>query len=141
MKDDCVYTTDIRLDKDGYPRMKHNKRVWGLHRLIYTFVQGEIPQGMVIGHSCNNKGCINPHHLYLTTPEQNSSDAARDGLYRTGFVNEKTRIAHEDWKTILRLYHDDGLSQETIGKMYGVSQGRISEICRKYKLLFTGDKK
>ena len=130
MTGDCVYTTDVILDKDGYPRVKHQQRMWRLNRLIFTFVHGEIPEGMVVGHSCNNKGCINPNHLYLTTPKQNSTDAARDGLYRTGRIKEELKKADEDWLLICRMYHDEGMSQQAIADVYGTYQSRISEIIR-----------
>ena len=91
---DCIYTKDVALDKDGYPRIKWKKKMWRLNRLIYTFTNGSIPEGMVVGHKCNNKGCINANHLYLTTAQENSTHAARDGLYFNGYHNKK-RIANK----------------------------------------------
>lgn len=133
MKGDCSFTTGVNLDKDGYPRVKWKKRTWRLNRLLYTFTHGPIPEGMVIGHACNNKGCINPTHLYLTTPQQNSTDAARDGLYKTGFFNKAFEEADKNWLLICKLYHEEGYSQDRIAFIFGVYQSRISEILRKYK--------
>jgi hypothetical protein len=110
--------------------------MWRLNRLIFTFVNGEIPEGMVVGHKCNNKGCINPDHLYLTTSSQNSTDAARDGLYRSGFINMKFKEASEDWLTISLMYHNEGLSQDKIAEIYKITQPRVSEILRKNKYNF-----
>jgi hypothetical protein len=133
MTDDCIYTTDVVLDRNGYPRVKWSKRLWRLNRLLYTFAHGNIPEGKVIGHTCNNKGCINIHHLYLTTAGENSTHAARDGLYFTGFHNKELEEASNDWLRISILYHEQGLSQQTIADMYGVYQVRVSEIIRKHK--------
>lgn len=35
------------------------------HRLSYTKFVGPIPKDAYIGQVCNNKGCVNPDHLYL----------------------------------------------------------------------------
>jgi hypothetical protein len=42
------------------------------HRAAYTAVHGPIPQGMVVDHTCFNRGCINPAHLRLLTLFENS---------------------------------------------------------------------
>lgn len=127
---DCVYTTDVVLDKDGYPRIKWNKRQWRMNRLLWTFAYGEIPTGLVVGHKCNNKGCINVNHFYLTTPEQNCTDAARDGLYFTGFHNKAYEHAYSEWKHIMLMYHVMGYSQQAIADVYGIHQSRVSELIR-----------
>lgn len=129
----CVYTTDVSLDKDGYPRIKHNKRMWRLNRFVYTLVHGEIPNGNVIGHLCNNKGCINPHHLYLTTASENSTHAKLDGLYRTGYKSDHIKKLDDDWLNVCRLYHEEGLSQQAIADIYSVQQPRVSQLIRSNK--------
>jgi hypothetical protein len=133
MTDDCIYTKDVVLDKDGYPRIKWKKKLWRLNRLIYTLSNGQIPEGMVVGHKCNNKGCINANHLYLTTAQENSTHAARDGLYFNGYHNKNIESAAKDWLHVCEMYHVQGYSQKSIGKMYDVSQARISEVLRKHK--------
>lgn len=38
-------------------------RRWYAHRLAFTIFVGPIPEGYEIDHLCENKTCINPHHL------------------------------------------------------------------------------
>ena len=33
------------------------------HRIAYQVFVGDIPPGMLIEHSCDNKWCVNPDHL------------------------------------------------------------------------------
>lgn len=130
----CIISKDRATDKDGYPRVKHQGKGWRLHRLIYTFCYGNIPEKQVVAHKCNNKSCINPEHLYLCSPQQNSSDAARDGLYKSGSqngnYNKNLELARKDHETILHMYCIQKLSQRAIAQVYGVHQGRISEILK-----------
>lgn len=128
---DCVYTTDVTLDKDGYPHAKHGGKLWRLNRLIFTFVNGKIPEGKVVGHRCNNKGCINPHHLYLTTAAENSTQAKLDGLYKTGPASGRAKLSEEDVKELRRLYYEETVSQDKLAKKYKLSQSTVSAIVRK----------
>ena len=105
---DCVCPTHIYRDKDGYPRAKHQGRLWRLNRLIWTLSYGEIPDGKVVGHTCNNTGCINITHLYLTTSHENSTHAARDGLYRTGSDHPKFKAKPDLVNEVIRLYDEIG---------------------------------
>lgn len=47
---------------------------------MWITVHGPIHAGLFVCHSCNNKKCINPNHLYLATNQKNIQDAYRDGL-------------------------------------------------------------
>ena len=43
-------------------------------RLAYLIYKGEIPDKMVIMHTCDNPSCVNPQHLIIGTHQQNSQD-------------------------------------------------------------------
>jgi len=127
---DCILTTNRYLDKDGYPRAKFKGRSQPVHRIMYELIHGEIPAGGVIGHYCNNTGCVNPTHHYLTTAAENSSHAARDGLYRTGFNNHKTKLSPQDKIGICDEYASGNYTQRELSLKYQISQSRVSEIIK-----------
>lgn len=43
-------------------------------RVAYELHRGEIPDGMLICHTCDNPICVNPNHLYAGTYQDNADD-------------------------------------------------------------------
>lgn len=56
------------------------------HRVAYALTHGEIPEGKQINHTCDNRRCVNPAHLYAGTAKQNTGDAINRGRWRSPFV-------------------------------------------------------
>jgi len=50
-------------NRQGYGTVKHNYRHWMAHRLIWTALVGDIPEGMTLDHLCQTLNCVNPDHL------------------------------------------------------------------------------
>jgi len=54
-----------------WTKQKHRKYGYGsVHRIIYEYVYGEIPEGFEIHHKCNNPLCFNPEHLEALSQAQ-----------------------------------------------------------------------
>lgn len=65
----------------GYGQFKTHGVLWRAHRLIFTLVNGPIPDGLVVRHACDNRRCCNPAHLELGTHDDNMADAvSRDRM-------------------------------------------------------------
>ena len=71
---------------NGYGRfaLTPPKRMEGAHRVAYVLSKGPIPSGMVVMHSCDNRGCCRPDHLTLGTVADNNADTRQKARHPHG---------------------------------------------------------
>lgn len=76
-ENECIeFTGSLRA---GYGAIKINGRIESTHRVSYALTFGEIPQGFLVCHKCDNKKCINPEHLFLGSYKDNMQDCKEKG--------------------------------------------------------------
>lgn len=66
-------------NKDGYGNFSIRRKTSASHRYSWIFHKGEITKGMNVLHSCDNRYCVNPEHLFLGTQRDNMEDMIRKG--------------------------------------------------------------
>jgi len=75
---DCWHWCGVR-NTGGYGRMTYEGRSQVAHRLAWIAWKGPIPEGMSVLHSCDNRACVNPDHLWLGTYSDNMKDCWAKG--------------------------------------------------------------
>lgn len=64
---------------DGYGVFRIKNRGTSAHRIAYALKVGHIPTGVSVLHSCDNRSCVRPDHLFLGTQLENVNDMMKKG--------------------------------------------------------------
>lgn len=139
------------LFSNGYGAMGHGGKTLKGHRVSYELHKGPIPEGMYVCHSCDNKSCTNPDHLWLGTPADNMNDKVaksrqskgerhaatfRDSPkfkanFPRGERSGQSKITDSERLTVIDRVKA-GQSQRAIAADYGITQSAVSAIWRRF---------
>lgn len=75
--------------QNGYGQFRVGKKKVKAHRFAYQITYGRILPTICVCHKCDNPKCVNPKHLFLSTPKGNALD--REAKKRSGDGGSKTK--------------------------------------------------
>lgn len=84
----------------GYGTLKVNGTTAQAHRVAWELVNGPIPKGLCVCHSCDNRPCCNPAHLFLGTSADNTADCVAKGRQVKGVDCHKAVLTPVDVRQI-----------------------------------------
>lgn len=122
----------------GYGSFWLNGRTYNAQRAMWIIVHGEEPPRHIqVCHTCDNRMCVNPGHLFLGTAADNMNDKVVKGRHRRGTPNPRrgedapgAKLTNERVLEIRARYVPHRVSQYQLAKEYGVSQPTIGKIVR-----------
>lgn len=114
-------------DKDGYGIATVDGKNIRAHRLSYEVHHGWIDEAMLICHSCDNRPCCNPGHLFEGAPVDNSQDMVKKGRSLTGSRNHKAKLMEANIPEI-RALRAAGQTCRELAQKFVVSTSMIQFI-------------
>lgn len=115
----CIEHVGYRMP-NGYGQVNRGGRVWLAHRWAADQAHGPCPDGQVVRHRCDNRGCVNPEHLEYGSQGDNLIDRRERHRYR--------KLTREDAESIKRLLATQTRSLACIGREFGVSYTMVRHI-------------
>jgi hypothetical protein len=113
----------------GYGKLKQGYA----HRISWEIHSGAVPTGMLVCHTCDNRVCVNPAHLFLGTYADNNRDCREKGRHVSvglpGERNGRAKLSDADVLDVARLVRE-GVSRPEIAKTYGITRERVYQLAR-----------
>lgn len=102
------------------------------HRVAYELEHGDVPNDKMILHTCDNRLCVNPGHLYAGDHADNAEDmyerSPPNREYETGEEAANAKLTEKQVKEIKAKMNVK--TQPELAENYGVSVSLISKISR-----------
>jgi uncharacterized protein (DUF433 family) len=124
---------------NGYGNWNDGNRYTSPHRSSYEMFVGPIPAGLEVCHTCDNRICVNPDHLFVGTRADNMQDAKRKGRLSRGekhAMSIRTGMRMPHAKLTVANVHaivarlSSGHRSSVIAKDYRVTPSAINAIRR-----------
>jgi hypothetical protein len=133
--------------KDGYPSFNLDGKTRHAHRVAWIVTHGPISSpNLVVCHKCDNKLCVNPDHLFLSSQAGNMADKVSKGRQNKGDNHPSrlhpearprgeavttAKLTEQQVRDIRERYASGGINQYQLADEYGVTQVLISRIIRR----------
>jgi hypothetical protein len=119
-------------DRDGYGMLTHHRgKQIRAHRASYELHVAKIPTGLLVCHLCDNPSCINPEHLFVGTPKENTQDMMKKNRrpVLSGERHPNAKLTDDQVAQIIQLRSEKRLLKD-IANQFNISFQTVSSITK-----------
>jgi hypothetical protein len=125
------------FDKDGYGQIYYPQRKVATRTNIvaWELTNGFVPKGLCILHTCDNRPCIRPTHLFSGTNAQNTADMLARGRERRWY-----KFSDYDVEVMLAMREEGYLMREiatefetSISYVCDILNGKRRDRCKRQR--------
>lgn len=117
----------------GYGMIAYKRKKILAHRASYIAYRGDLPDNLIIAHTCDVAACLAPLHLFATSQKENSIDCSikgrAKGLFPKGNKGPATLINEEKAREI-KQYLIQGYGPNKTAELAKVSIHIAQDIAR-----------
>lgn len=129
---DCWIWNAGQPQANPYGRIWHDGKAHGAHQVSYYLQHGTWPQAhQLIRHTCDTPRCVNPAHLVIGTPADNSRDMTNRQRQAYGAKHGNAILVDDDIREMRRLYATGEYRQVDLAGIFGTDQTNVSLIVRR----------
>lgn len=111
--------------KDGYGNFGSGKG--HAHKFSYQTFIGKVPKGMDVCHTCDNRACCNPNHLFLASHLENMKDMVKKKRSKRGENAASSKLTEKEVLKIRKLLENE-LPMTEIANKFNVTPTTIRAI-------------
>lgn len=113
------------LNQGGYGKF----RSISASRVAWIYANGPISKGQQVCHSCDNRKCVNPDHLFLGSIADNMQDKVAKNRQAKG-SKIGVSILNEQMVLDIRKMRISGCEFEEIAKTFNISWWLVRSLCK-----------
>ena len=112
-------------DREGRPKFALGGKSINASRVMYQIMVGPIPEGMLVCHHCDNPGCMNWHHFFLGTNQDNVREKMSKNRQSRGENHGRSKLTEKEVLAIITLLKEGTGAKSEIAKIFNISIGAI----------------
>lgn len=126
--DECWEWQGARIES-GYGTVFAFGKRTRAHRVAFFLEHGRMP-ALCVCHTCDNRACVNPGHLFEGTNADNSADMVSKGRQArvSGELHHRARLTNQQVRDIRANYLLCRVTHRELGERYQVSQNVVRSI-------------